>query len=84
VVQNLHIGRRLAEQRVCDLWPEVVGGQLARNTEVRSLKRGKLFVWVKTPAWQNELSFLRAEIVRKLNEVVGEHVVEDLVFVSER
>jgi len=83
-VQDLHIGRRLAEQRACDLWPEVVGAQLARKTEVRSLKQGKLFVWVKTSAWQNELSFLRSEIIRKLNKVVGEHVVEDIMFVSER
>jgi len=84
VVQNLHLGRRLAEQKACDLWPEVVGDYVARNTKVRSIDRGKLFVWVKTPAWQNEISLRRAEIIRKLNKAVGEHVVEDILFVSER
>ena len=84
VVRDLHIDRKLAEQRACDLWPEVVGTDIARNTKVRSIERGKLFVWVKTSPWQNQLSFLRADIVRKLNKAVGEHVVEDIVFASEK
>ncbi|MCK5119910.1 MAG: DUF721 domain-containing protein [Candidatus Latescibacteria bacterium] len=84
VVRDLHLGRRLAEQKACDLWPEVVGEYVARNTKVRSIDRGKLFVWVKTAAWQNEISLGRAEIIRKLNKALGEHVVEDIMFVSER
>ncbi len=84
VVRDLHIGRKLAEQRACELWPEVVGDYVAHNTKVRSIDRGKLFVWVKTSAWQNEISLRRADIVRRLNRAVGEHVVEDILFVSER
>ena len=84
VVQNLHLGRRLAEQRACELWPEVVGRYVSENTKVRSIDHGKLFVWVKTAAWQNEISLRRGEIIRKLNKAVGEYVVEDILFVSER
>lgn len=83
-MRNLHLGRRLAEQRACVLWPEVVGKYVSKNTKVRSIDRGKLFVWVKTTAWQNEISLRRGEIIRKLNKAVGEHVVEDILFVSER
>ena len=84
VVQDLHLGRRLAEQRACELWPRVVGKHVSKNTKVCSIDRGKLFVWVRTAVWQNEISLRRAEIIRKLNKAVGEHVVEDILFVSER
>ena len=46
-----------------------------------SIKRGKLFVRVKTPTWRNELVFLKSEIISKLNRRVGKKVVKDIVFV---
>ncbi|MFH1007623.1 MAG: DUF721 domain-containing protein [Candidatus Latescibacterota bacterium] len=84
VVRDLHLGPRLAEQKACELWPEVVGDYIAKNTRVCTVDRGKLMVWVKTAAWQNEISLRRGEIIRKLNKALKEHVVEDILFVSEK
>jgi len=80
LISDLGIEKRLAETRVCQIWKEVVGEGLSRETAVVSIKRGRLFVKVRTPSWRNELTFLRSQIISKLNRRVGKKVVREIVF----
>lgn len=78
-ISDLGIGHKIAQYRACALWPEVVGREIARVTTVEGVERRKLFVRVATPAWRTELSFLKKRILRKINDGVGEEILEDII-----
>ncbi len=79
VLSELGIARKIAQYRACALWDEVVGPEVAHVTTVEGIEQGKLLVRVATPAWRNELIFLKKKILNKLNEAIGEHVIEDVI-----
>ena len=59
-------------------WPEVVGDRLATRTRPEVLYKGRLKVVVANSTWLNELTFMREEIIARINEVMGRHMVREL------
>lgn len=64
---------------VLNVWPVVVGEQIARQAQDLRFEGDRLVVRVEHSAWRNELHMNRATIIRKLNQKVGASVVKDLV-----
>lgn len=75
---ELGLAQRLQQVRVVRDWPEIVGGEIARQTRASSLRRGVLRVHVRTPAWAAQLSFLKAELVARLNRRAQADLVHDI------
>ena len=65
----------LRQYEIWTRWGELVGERLAARTQPHSLKEGVLAVIVASSAWLNELSFMRGELVRRINEVIGASTV---------
>lgn len=80
VLQELGIGSRIRQLKVLDVWAEAVGEQIAKVTSPDRIERGKLIVRVKRAPWRNELVFLKKDIIGKLNHVLGEDIVKDIIF----
>ena len=80
VLEQLGILGRIKQYKILELWPEIVGEQIARASAVESIRNGKLFVKVKHPVWRNELQFLKAEIIRKVNDRMGSEFIKDIIF----
>jgi predicted nucleic acid-binding Zn ribbon protein len=60
---------RVAQVRVLDEWPEIVGARIAAVTRAVSVHRdGALVVEVTTHAWMQELSLMEPELLRHLHE----------------
>jgi len=70
---------RLRELNVCRAWRESVGESIARRSAATALGRGVLNVVVEAPAWRNELVFIEAEIVRRVNQRYKELLPNDPV-----
>jgi predicted nucleic acid-binding Zn ribbon protein len=68
------------EARAVMLWAEVVGLQLARVSEARAVQGGTLLVATRSSAWNQELSFQKATIIRRYRERLGKDVVKDVRF----
>jgi predicted nucleic acid-binding Zn ribbon protein len=64
-----------------DLWPEVVGEQLARVTRVKGMDEAALFVEVRSSAWLMELSMMKEDFLERVNERLGQAPLERIVFV---
>ena len=65
--------------RISAAWSQAVGPDIAGRTEPQSFHRGVLVVRSTSAAWQNELTFMKAEILEKLNLALGkEKAVRDL------
>lgn len=56
---------------VLTAWPSLVGDAVAAHTRPRKLRDGVLTVAVDDPAWATQLRFLEADLVARLEAVVG-------------
>jgi predicted nucleic acid-binding Zn ribbon protein len=63
-------------------WEEVVGRRIAERAVPQGIRGKTLFVDVNGSSWIHELSFLKADILRKLNERVGGGAIEEIVFTA--
>ena len=68
--------------RIALAWSEAVGETLAARTAPESLRRGVLLVRSVSPAWQNELTFLRETLIARSNAGLGEPWGKEIRVVS--
>jgi predicted nucleic acid-binding Zn ribbon protein len=57
--------------RLFSRWDELVGGDVAAHAQPLSLLRGTLVVGVDAPAWATHLRYLEADLVSRLEGVLG-------------
>lgn len=67
--------KKITQYTIHDRWVELVGERLATHTSPRALRKGVLTVMVDNSAWLNELSFMRADLVRQINSGLGKRLV---------
>lgn len=70
----------LMQKRLVEAWSEVAGPVVARYTLNTYIYNQTLFVRLSNPALRSDLSMMRGELVKKLNDVVGEQVITDIRF----
>lgn len=70
----------LQQKRLMAAWPEVMGEMIAGYTQDLFIKNQTLFVHLTNPALRADLSMMRLEIVKKLNDAVGSQVIADIRF----
>jgi len=62
------------------LWGKVVEGEVKKNTEALKVQNRTLYVMVKNSVWAQELTFLKKDIIKKINEAAGYGAVADIRF----
>ncbi len=77
---GLGIGREIKRASVGNLWPELVGSDIATHTRVLKMDLGRLFVSVDSPTWRQELLYQKEAFIKKLNRELGEEIVADIIF----
>jgi predicted nucleic acid-binding Zn ribbon protein len=70
----------LQQKRLVEAWPEVAGPVIARYTLNTYIYNQTLFVRLSNPALRSDLSMMRQELVKKLNDYVGEQIITDVRF----
>jgi hypothetical protein len=63
-------------------WEKAVGPEIAARTSPQGFGRGVLRVCARSATWQNELTFLKADIIAKINQFLGQAMVRELKVVS--
>ena len=58
---------KVLEQMAVELWPEVVGDTIAKNTLAEKFKAGTLHIRARSPQWTQELHFHEARVITRLN-----------------
>ena len=71
--------RRLAEARIPDLWPEVVGPGAASLTRSLTLRNGVLYVALTSSVARHDIFMRRTELRHRLNELLGMNVVSNII-----
>ncbi len=73
------MGSTFDEQKLCYLWPEVVGQSINRYTTRRYVDKGILHVYLSSAALKNELQFHRSRLVEELNKAAGRNVISNII-----
>jgi predicted nucleic acid-binding Zn ribbon protein len=72
------LGSRLSEYRVFGQWEKAVGPVIARHAQPQALRGKKLTLVVDSPAWMQQLSLLKPELVEKVNKTLGKETIKDI------
>ena len=74
------IARKIAEAKIPDVWPSIVGDIVASYTSKLEVKTGgRLFVYVTSSVVRNELFMRRTVLVEEINRAVGRAVVSSVI-----
>lgn len=68
VLGKLELRAELIELNVRNAWTDAVGESIARRSAATKLAQGTLVVTVESPTWKNELTFIEADIIKRVNE----------------
>jgi predicted nucleic acid-binding Zn ribbon protein len=79
-LKNNKLYGRYLEEEVRASWPEVMGVAIARHTKDLYMDHGVLIVKLDSAVLRSELEMGKELIVRRLNERVGNQVINTLKF----
>lgn len=70
----------LQQKRLMDSWETVTGRVVARYTADMFIRSQVLFVKLTNPALRSDIAMMKSQIVRRLNDTVGSHLIIDIRF----
>lgn len=76
--------RNIATGTVIGRWDEIVGDVVAQHCPVESFENGKVVVQADSTAWAQQLKLLLPQVMRRIDEVVGQGIVESVVVLPPR
>lgn len=78
-LEAMDIDGKLKEVRLIKSWESVVGKMISNKTNKLFIKDKKLFVYLNSSIARNELSMIKDDLVKRLNQQAGEEVIDDIV-----
>ena len=75
------VQEQVRRMEVLELWPELVGEQLAKVTNAKGVDDATLFVEVRSSAWLMELNMMKGDFLARVNERLDDVPLERIVFV---
>lgn len=80
ILEKHGVREQVRRMEILDLWPEIVGTDLARVTRAKGVEDATLFVEVRSSAWLMELNMMKRDFLERVNERVAEAPFERVVF----
>jgi predicted nucleic acid-binding Zn ribbon protein len=78
---NLYgIREKYNEYKINTNWEKMMGKMIAKHTVRIYVSKKIMYVNLDSAALRQELSFAKKKIIDKLNKIMGEHVVDEIVF----
>ena len=78
VLDQLGLSREMTGWQAVEAWPKLVGPRVARHARAVAFRGGTLHVEVEGSAWMQELTFLKSDLARRINQHVGSELVRDV------
>lgn len=78
-IDAMRLRKKFSESSIINAWPEIIGRPIANRTQNIYIRDRKLFIKVESAVVKNELALMRKQIVGRVNEHVGQVVVEEIV-----
>ena len=65
---------------ISEAWKNIVWETIFKNTEIRSIKKGKITIKTANPIWRNELSFQKEDLLNRLKKEEPELNIKEIEF----
>jgi hypothetical protein len=70
---------KLLEHKLISNWPAIAGEPIAHHTRPDHVRFKKLYLIVENSVWLQHLTFLKPELIAKVNAAAGSSVITDVV-----
>lgn len=81
MLKKFGIDNAVSQNKALNIWDDIVGKTVAKNTEPDRIEHGVIIVKVSSPTWRQELYFQKKEIIKKLNNSIGKKAIKDIRFI---
>ena len=81
LIKTTGLEKGIAQQKALEIWSEIVGETVSKNTEPISIEHGILNIKTTTPVWRQELQFQKKQIIEKLNKKLNKKLIKDIRFI---
>jgi predicted nucleic acid-binding Zn ribbon protein len=78
LLRSYGFGSKLHEYRVFGKWNNAVGEAIARHAQPLAMHGTKLALVVDSPAWMQQLSLMKPQIIEKVNQMLGREAIKDI------
>tara|TARA_Y100000741_G_scaffold3661_1_gene3074 strand:+ start:313 stop:588 length:276 start_codon:yes stop_codon:yes gene_type:complete len=80
-LQKNGLEKGVNQNKSIELWPEIVGEKISKNTEPQTVESGTLIIKTKNSAWRQELIFKQSEILESINKKLGKNTIKAIRFI---
>ena len=84
VLKNVENRKGIGEDKIFHFLKMCVGKIIEKEITPVRIDRKIIILNVSSPAWMNELSFLKEKIVRCINRKAGKKIIKDIKFKIKR
>jgi predicted nucleic acid-binding Zn ribbon protein len=78
VIRQHGLEGKFREYQLLLQWEEIVGRTIAQHTYPETIRFKKLILRVDSPVWMQQLTFLKKDMLQKINETFREGMVQDI------
>ena len=78
-LKQSRLNKGIQAVRIEEVWEEVVGKTIAKYTDSIQIHGSTLFITSQVAPLKNELIFQKQTIIQRVNEMLGEKVISDVV-----
>jgi predicted nucleic acid-binding Zn ribbon protein len=71
---------KVQEAQLVNAWERIMGKMIERHTRDLYIKNKKLYIKLDSAVVRQELTYARSKVLERVNEELGQGMVEDIVF----
>jgi predicted nucleic acid-binding Zn ribbon protein len=80
-MEYIGLSEKMQEMKILKVWNECVGDTISKFSKPVDIKKNKLYVSVENAVWRYELSARKEEILGRVNEILKNKKLKDIIFV---
>lgn len=80
MVKQTTLGVNLEQAKIWEHWQDLVGVHLAKHSNPHNIKDGQLRVTVESAVWMHKLSYIKWDLLKRINRMAGKELVSDVFF----
>lgn len=81
ILKRRGLGKKLKQYSLFEIWNELVGPLLAKQTRPKRMQGNTLIVTAKSASWVQELFFMKPFIIKKIEENIPGAGITDIRFI---
>lgn len=80
-MEYMGLSEKMQDLKILKVWNECVGDTISKFSKPVEIKKNKLYVSVENAVWRYELSARKTEILERVNQILKNKTIKDIIFV---